>query len=127
MSRKTLGAEEWKSILDDWQASGLGQADYCRKKNLNIKTFSSWKGKLVDKKGVAPKKVTKAKTRAKSAPKKAAAARATTKPKATVSASAPPQSDGLLVATLPSGVEIRFTCDNEQMLVAAINTLAKIE
>lgn len=127
MTRKKLGTEEWKSILDDWRASGLAQVDYCRKKNLNIKTFSSWKGKLVDKKGVVSKKVTKAKVKTKTTPKKSVPTRATTKPKATVSETTSSQNDGLLVATLTSGVEIRFTCNNEQMLVAAINTLAKIK
>lgn len=116
MTRKILSAEEWKSILSDWQASGLNQVDYCRNKNLKVKTFSNWKNKLVDKKNIAPKKVIKAKTNSKTVPNKAA-----------VSKPSQSQSDGLLIATLPNGVDIRFTCDNEQMLVAAINTLAIIK
>lgn len=132
MARQTLGAEEWKSILEDWKSSGLPQAEYCRKKGLNIKTFSSWKGKLLDKKSAPAKKPAKAKAK----PKKAAARKtpaksASSKAKATATPvtdnTASATTDGVLVATLPSGVEMRFTCDNPDMLVAAINTLAKIK
>ena len=30
----------WKNHIEDWQASGLSQAEYCRRHGLNANTFS---------------------------------------------------------------------------------------
>ena len=30
----------WKKYIEDWQASGLSQAEYCRQHGLNANTFS---------------------------------------------------------------------------------------
>ena len=30
----------WKNHIEEWQASGLSQADYCRQHGLNANTFS---------------------------------------------------------------------------------------
>jgi hypothetical protein len=30
----------WKNHIEDWQASGLSQAEYCRQHGLNANTFS---------------------------------------------------------------------------------------
>ena len=30
----------WKKHIEDWQASGLSQAEYCRRHGLNANTFS---------------------------------------------------------------------------------------
>ena len=30
----------WKQHIEDWQASGLSQAEYCRQHGLNANTFS---------------------------------------------------------------------------------------
>ena len=133
MARQTLSAEERKSILEDWQKSGLAQAEYCRKKGLNTKTFSSWKGMLLDTKTTASKAPAKSKTKAK--PKKKGARKTTVKPTSAKPAAAtspvvkaePTNSNGMLVATLPNGVEVRYACDTPEMLTAAINTLAKIK
>jgi hypothetical protein len=35
----------WKNHIEDWQASGLSQAEYCRRHGLNANTFS---GRLRD-------------------------------------------------------------------------------
>jgi len=35
----------WKNHIEDWQDSGLSQAEYCRQHGLNAKTFS---GRLRD-------------------------------------------------------------------------------
>ena len=32
--------ERWKNHIEDWQASGLSQAEYCRRHGLNANTFS---------------------------------------------------------------------------------------
>lgn len=37
--------ERWKNRIEDWQASDLSQAEYCRRQGLNAKTFS---GRLRD-------------------------------------------------------------------------------
>jgi hypothetical protein len=37
--------ERWKNHIADWQASGLSQAEYCRRHGLNANTFS---GRLRD-------------------------------------------------------------------------------
>ena len=36
----------WKSHLESWAPSGLSQAEYCRRNNLNIPRFRYWKRKL---------------------------------------------------------------------------------
>ena len=35
----------WKKHIEDWQAGGLSQAEYCRRQGLNANTFS---GRLRD-------------------------------------------------------------------------------
>ena len=30
----------WKNHIEEWQASGLSQAEYCRQHGLNVNTFS---------------------------------------------------------------------------------------
>ena len=32
--------ERWKNHIEDWQSSGLSQAEYCRRHGLNANTFS---------------------------------------------------------------------------------------
>ena len=32
--------ERWKNHIEDWQAGGLSQAEYCRRHGLNANTFS---------------------------------------------------------------------------------------
>ena len=32
--------ERWKQHIEDWQASGLSQAEYCRRHGLNANTLS---------------------------------------------------------------------------------------
>ena len=39
---------EWAEHLATWQQSGLAQAEYCLKHNLNPTSFSSWKTKLTE-------------------------------------------------------------------------------
>jgi hypothetical protein len=35
--------EFWRKVLRRWKESGLSQAEFCRKENLKVNTFSSWK------------------------------------------------------------------------------------
>jgi hypothetical protein len=39
--------ERWLARIQEWQASGLSQADFCRQSNLNVVTFASWKRRLL--------------------------------------------------------------------------------
>jgi transposase-like protein len=36
-------AHEWQQQIQDWQASGLSQAAYCRQHGLNPNTFNGWR------------------------------------------------------------------------------------
>jgi len=41
------GAEEkWQSVIRDWEGSEKSQIEYCREKEINLKTFTTWKSKL---------------------------------------------------------------------------------
>lgn len=37
---------EWKKRLNDWQGSGLSQAEYCRRHKINEKSFYYWKRRI---------------------------------------------------------------------------------
>jgi hypothetical protein len=39
----------WAGHIEEWNNSGLSQAEYCRQKNLNPNIFSKWKIKSVGK------------------------------------------------------------------------------
>lgn len=39
MAQREEARRRWHDHLRSWQASGLTQAEYCRKHNLNIKSF----------------------------------------------------------------------------------------
>lgn len=39
--------ERWSARIQEWQASGLSQADFCRQSNLNMVTFASWKRRVL--------------------------------------------------------------------------------
>ncbi len=48
-SRKDLLEEKrrfWKQHIDDWQTSGLRQAEYCREYQLKVHRFIYWKKKF---------------------------------------------------------------------------------
>lgn len=36
----------WAYHLQQWENSGLSQAEYCRRNNVKIKSFTYWKAKL---------------------------------------------------------------------------------
>lgn len=42
---KTTKQQFWQEHLDDWQASGLSQTDYCNAHQLKLGTFTYWRGK----------------------------------------------------------------------------------
>lgn len=42
----------WRRHLQKWRESGLPQTQYCRKKNLSLKSFVYWKRTLAEK--IAP-------------------------------------------------------------------------
>ena len=44
-SRRT--PEQWQTIINDQQVSGLPQKAYCHKHGLSLATFCNWKKKLV--------------------------------------------------------------------------------
>jgi len=37
---------DWQSIIGDWEASHLTQANYCAAHHLSFATFKSWRSKL---------------------------------------------------------------------------------
>ena len=39
-------AEYWRRMLADWEASGLSQAEFCRRRELKAVTFAWWKRRL---------------------------------------------------------------------------------
>jgi len=39
-------ARFWQSHIDEWSASGLSQAEYCRQKDLSRHRFTYWKRKF---------------------------------------------------------------------------------
>lgn len=38
--------ERWAAHIENWQASGLTQTDYCRREGIDPNSFSNWKRKL---------------------------------------------------------------------------------
>ncbi len=49
LTRRSSEREKvWRKTLEDWQASGLSQAEFCREKALKENSFSSWK-KVIEK------------------------------------------------------------------------------
>jgi hypothetical protein len=48
--KKRRNRREWIEHIDSWSKSGLTQADYCTRNNLNTCSFSSWKKKIEEEK-----------------------------------------------------------------------------
>ena len=42
-ARKKLSRTEWKTVIRDWERSGLSQKEYCKRNDLLRHTFSWWK------------------------------------------------------------------------------------
>lgn len=38
-----LGAERWRELVSAWEASGLTQSEFCRRRGVHLKTFGRWK------------------------------------------------------------------------------------
>ena len=43
MKRLTPKQQHWSEIVHQWQRSGLSQAEYCRRHDIDLKRFYSWK------------------------------------------------------------------------------------
>lgn len=41
-------AEEWKTLLASYEASGLSQESFCARESLALSTFGRWRNKLAD-------------------------------------------------------------------------------
>lgn len=41
--------EYWSSIIEQWSASGMTQVEYCKKNNIRLKSFYTWKWQLNNK------------------------------------------------------------------------------
>jgi hypothetical protein len=37
-------AEQRRELIEDWNASGLGKAEFCRQRGVNLATFCHWFG-----------------------------------------------------------------------------------
>ena len=46
MPTLTTNQQHWQSIIEDWQQSGLTQADYCRQHQIKPQRFYAWKHQL---------------------------------------------------------------------------------
>ena len=46
MKKLTSKQQKWADIIAAWSESGLTQADYCRREQIDIKRFYLWKSKL---------------------------------------------------------------------------------
>jgi len=44
--RRTKNTKGWHHHIEKWKASGLSQAEYCRKNDLRSRGFGYWKRKL---------------------------------------------------------------------------------
>ena len=42
----TQKQQHWQTIIEDWSNSGLSQTDYCRRHDINIQQFYSYKSSL---------------------------------------------------------------------------------
>lgn len=43
MNQLTRKQQRWLEIVQDWQTSGVNQAEYCRRHQLSLKQFYNWK------------------------------------------------------------------------------------
>lgn len=55
ISSARLTAGQWQKIIDQQQASGMSQKDFCRDRNIGLSTFTNWKRKLGGKATATPK------------------------------------------------------------------------
>ena len=44
----------WNKLIPEWESSGESQKSFCEKRQLNISTFTYWRGKLNTDKKVVP-------------------------------------------------------------------------
>lgn len=47
-------AAYWRRILGEWEASGLSQAEFCRRRGIKAVTFAWWKRRLPGSAGSLP-------------------------------------------------------------------------
>lgn len=54
--RKTDFGQErhWQGIVEGWQASGLSQAEYCRREGVNERHFYAWRKRVENRQGSKP-------------------------------------------------------------------------
>jgi len=48
MGQRRLGRRRWKSLVAGFEQSGLSQAEYARRKGVNVNTFRQWLYRLRD-------------------------------------------------------------------------------
>lgn len=44
--RVRRGPDEWRTILERYNDSGLGRREFCRKEKLNLTSFQRWQKRL---------------------------------------------------------------------------------
>jgi hypothetical protein len=42
MARRRRGAAQWAALIDEWEPSGLGLPEFCRRRGLNRGTMQGW-------------------------------------------------------------------------------------
>lgn len=46
MAQVKRSCEQWRQIVEDYEASGIGAAEFARREGLNPNTFSWWRSEL---------------------------------------------------------------------------------
>ena len=99
---KTQLRQHWQSIVQDWQSSGLIQADYCRKHQVKSHQLSYWKNVFCT-------------------PQKSPAF----VPAASAVATSP--SSQMIAAVLPNGVLLEVPVEQHTLLPQLITDIAMIQ
>lgn len=118
--------DEWLKLVEEFKTSGETQAEFCRKNDVNPKTFYTWVTKGEKQKAPGKKRTSRAKKSASS-----------NNPKAVIRKRASPQKQGkqniqiddaygTLNVVLPNGTEISYKCSSKEALIEAIKTVASL-
>jgi hypothetical protein len=58
LAARPLGSrrEYWRTVVDEWRRSGLGQSEFCRRRGLRAGTLAWWKHTLARQPGAPPRR-----------------------------------------------------------------------
>lgn len=119
--------DEWMKLVEDFKTSGETQAEFCRKNEVNPKTFYTWLTKGSNKGKTSSKKATSRTKKPPAAKKAQPVARQSFSPKkASKQTLQVDDAYGTLNVVLPNGTEISYKCSNKEALIEAIKTVASL-